>query len=130
MEGYEQIILEQPPDRLPVNAAGETDMSAVLKEYAWHDDFSGRDHRRITFWRVYAVRRDRGGREALFADARGGNWNTRFEVRRTSALEAISEKWSLADVRGNRYDIEAIDDAAVRRNRHWWIYAVRRVTRS
>ena len=78
---------------------------------------------------VYGIRRDRGGREAVFADARGGNWSTRWEVRRTAALRSLSESWTITDDQKNTYDIEAIDIAASRGDRYWWVYATRRVSR-
>ena len=79
---------------------------------------------------VHAIRTDRGGREALFADARGGNWTSRFEVRRFGSVKHVTEEWRLRDREGNEFDIEAIDEVTKRGfNRFWWIYATRRAPR-
>lgn len=78
---------------------------------------------------LWARRQDRGGREAVFGDARAGNWSVRFEIRNYPSIEDISANWYLADGRGRGYDIEAVSVApADGRERRWWIYAVRRET--
>jgi len=124
-EGTELLILTQPPDRPRTNAAGERAAAAVT-DRAWDAGFRGRNPRNATEWRVRAIRRDRGGREAIFGDARGGRWSTRFEIRRTPALEALDETWSMRGLLGERYDIEAVDAAAARGDIKWWIYAERK----
>ena len=74
---------------------------------------------------TYARRQDRGGREALYGDQKGGAWSTRFEVRRYPSLEDLSERWVLSDSLGRVYDIEAVTEAYGKRV-HYFIYATRR----
>ncbi len=73
----------------------------------------------------WAIRRDRGGSEGLQADTEVGNWNSRFQVRMLG-LETLDHTWTLIDERGREFDIEAISQAPLGRNRWWWIYATAR----
>ncbi len=78
---------------------------------------------------VYAIRRDRGGSEGLQADTQVGNWNTRFEIRRESRISAMIQNWKnwqIEDEYEREYDIEAVSETPIGRNRWFWIYAVAR----
>ena len=57
---------------------------------------------------VYARRQDRGGRETVYSDTIGGQWQTRFEIRAAPSVMGASEDWRLEDAYGVRYNIEAV----------------------
>ena len=126
MEGTEKIILRQPPSEIPKDRYGQNDTDNIRIVRSDSDGFDGRVTNAFTDWIIYAIRRDRGGREAIIAESRGGNWGSRFEVRKTSALADLNEDWMIIDAREYEYDIEAVDQAAARGNNRWWIFATRR----
>jgi len=75
---------------------------------------------------VYARRQDRGGREGVYNDTRGGQWQTRFEIRATPGLMNVSEDWGLFDGYGNEHNLEAVIFAPYWGGRRFlWLYAVR-----
>ena len=95
-EGTERITLYQPgqtrDDSYGQNTPGEA------KEYPG----------------IYAMRRDRGGREVLYSDVQAGNWQTIFEIRRYPSIEEIDESWFLRDGRGVVYDIESVAEGQMK----------------
>ena len=111
MEGNERIVLYRPEDPVVDGTTGQPIPSEPTQVIA------------------YALRQDRGGRETAYADQQAGNWLTRFRIRRLPGNEDLNENWYLADGRGLIYDIESRTEVMGRRT-HWFIFAIRRTTRS
>ena len=132
----ERLILRQPPDRFPKDRYGASIKRAcsgvITSDCINVDDaaaigFTGRHPGRYTDWTVYGVRRDRGGREGIFADIMAGDWQSRFDITRFAALDSLNEDWSLTDVDGREYDIESVVAAPRGGGRTvWMVYATRR----
>ncbi len=106
MEGNERIILKQPIG-------------------AQRDSF-GQEIDAVNEIKAYARRQDRGGREGTYSDTRGGQWQTRFEVRATPLFQTITEKWGLVDGYGVEHNLEAVVKAPLWDSRRFiWLYCIR-----
>ena len=76
--------------------------------------------------KVYARRQDRGGRESVYSDTQGGQWQTRFEIRATPKVISASEEWRLVDGFGHEHEIESVTFAPFWGGRRLlYIYALR-----
>ena len=106
MEGNEKITLKQPSTIKRDNVGQQQD-----------------DYKEII---VYARRQDRGGREGVYSDTRGGQWQSRFEIRATPSLLKVSEEWQLIDGYNSPHNIEAVSFAPYWGGRRFiWIYTIR-----
>ena len=132
----ERLILRQPPDKYPrdrYDAPIKRACSATVTTDCVNVDVAGtvasfrRNPARYTDWAIYARRNDRGGREGLFADTMAGNWQTRFDTTRFAAIDGLNEDWSITDIDGREWDIEAVVASPLGGGRLiWQIYATRR----
>ena len=135
----ERLILRQPPDtyakdnygELITKACGVGDDPKVNKCVAVDDasaaTFKARAADKFTDWIVYARRTDRGGKEGVFADIMSGNWQTRFDLVRFTALDTLNEDWQITDVDGRRWNIETVNAGTQSGGRLMWqVYCVRR----
>ena len=132
----ERLTLRQPPDTYPrdeYDAPIKRACSAGVTTGCINVDFPGtvlsfrRNPARYTDWTIYARRNDRGGREGIFADTMAGNWTTRFDTTRFAAIDSLDENWSIIDVDGREWDIEAVVAGPHGGGRlTWQIYAIRR----
>ena len=138
----ERLILRQPPDSYSKDSlgqpikkackAGETpaDNACVAVRSASASDFGARNIKTYTDWEVYARREDRGGKQGIFADIMSGNWQTRFDITRFTALDKLNEDWLITDVDGRDWDIESVVAGTESSGRLMWkVYCVRRKTK-
>ena len=138
----ERLILRQPPDSYSKDSlgqpikkackAGETpaDNACVAVDDPSTVLFSKRIPTRYTDWLVYARREDRGGKQGIFADIMSGNWQTRFDITRFTALDELNEDWLITDVYGRDWDIESVVAGTESSGRLMWkVYCVRRKTK-
>ena len=135
----EKLYFIQPPDSFKRDEYGELIVKACElgddgtgKNCVGYDDaalegFAGRNPLRYTRWTVYAWRSDRGGKEAIIADVMSGNWQTRFDIKRRAALNALNEDWHIIDVDGRTWDIETVNAGTQGGGRTMWhVYCTRR----
>ena len=80
----------------------------LLKPIAFKQDGVGQARNEYEEIKVYARRQDRGGREAVYSDNIGGQWQSRFEIRATPSTMDASETWKMRDSYGQEYNIEAV----------------------
>ena len=107
-----------------------TERITLLKPQVSKQDEVGQPQKIYREVQVYARRQDRGGRESIYSDTRAGQWQTRFEIRLTPSLEAISEEWGLVDRDKLEYDIEGVSFAPYWGGRKFmYLYAIRTTSR-
>ena len=104
MEGDRRIVVHQPGTPVP-DSYGQLIPGTPVDHVVW------------------AVRRDRSGREGLVADTQVGEYDATFQVR-MDGLKGLDKTWTLTDERGRVHDIEDVAEVSVARNRWWLISAV------